>query len=135
MGQFNAIKATYAKLNSGDWGVRVEARLNTKPAAGDTVLVRKASGETKTEAIDRVVWSGSGVHLCAIRRPEAKEKSGAELMAEWESRAARSPASGGEKCAECGRGPAVVECSDSSGIRAKCCRRCASMASWERSFA
>lgn len=43
--------------------------------------------------------------------------------------------SGREMCAECGDYPGSVECSDSSGIRALCCRRCASMPSYERSFA
>jgi hypothetical protein len=43
--------------------------------------------------------------------------------------------SGREMCAECGEYPGSVECSDSSGLVALCCRRCASMASYERSFA
>lgn len=73
MGTFNAIKASYAKLRSGDWGVRIEARINTKPLPGDEVLVRKASGETKTETVGAVVWSGGGVFLCSIRRSEASQ--------------------------------------------------------------
>lgn len=40
-----------------------------------------------------------------------------------------------EMCAECGDYPGVVMCSDSSGIRALCCRRCAGYSPYDRSFA
>lgn len=40
-----------------------------------------------------------------------------------------------EMCADCGEYPGVIDCRDSSGIVAKCCRRCASMSPYERSFA
>lgn len=53
---------TYTKLRNGSWGVRVEG-----PAkAGDTVTVTKKSGETATEKISKVVWTGKGISLCSI---------------------------------------------------------------------
>lgn len=56
--------ASYTKLKNGDWGVRS----NVPVKAGESVQVTKKSGETKTETIDRIVWSGKGVWLCSLRR-------------------------------------------------------------------
>ena len=54
---------TYAKLNTGAWGIRA----TTKVAEGDRVTVTKKDGSTKSETIDRVLWTdGSSVWLCAI---------------------------------------------------------------------
>ena len=53
--------ATPYKLRSGDWGVRVRGTVR----AGDTVTVRTRAGKTWTARIERVVWSGDGVALCA----------------------------------------------------------------------
>lgn len=39
------------------------------------------------------------------------------------------------RCADCGRPGASIECVDSSGITGMCCRSCASMSRYERSFA
>lgn len=56
--------ASYTKLRSGDWGIRVPGRVK----AGDLVNVTKKSGEVITETIDRVIWSGSGCSLCSVVR-------------------------------------------------------------------
>jgi hypothetical protein len=56
------MKATYTKLKSGDWGVRIEGAV--KPGA--IVTVTKKSGETKSETISKVLWMGNGISLCAI---------------------------------------------------------------------
>jgi len=61
--------ATYTKLRSGDWGVRVEGTA----AKGDTITVTKKSGETKQETVRAVVWTGNGVTLCAIAQREAAQ--------------------------------------------------------------
>lgn len=54
--------ASYTKLRSGEWGVR-----STTPIeAGQVVSVTKKSGETKTETISKVLWSGNGVWLASI---------------------------------------------------------------------
>jgi len=54
--------ATYTKLRTGDWGVRIEGTA----AVGSAVTVTRRDGQTKTETISRVVWSGGGVTLCAV---------------------------------------------------------------------
>lgn len=56
--------ATYTKLKSGNWGIRVQGEAK----AGDYVSVTKKDGTTKTERIERVVWTGNGISLCAIKR-------------------------------------------------------------------
>ena len=64
--------ANYTKLKSGAWGVRVTG---AAPKSGQRVTVTKKGGGTATETITRVVWSGNGVHLCAIAAKQAKPKS------------------------------------------------------------
>jgi len=54
--------ATYTKLRSGDWGVRVTGTVRP----GQTVNVVKRSGEAKNERIDRVVWTDGKIALCSI---------------------------------------------------------------------
>lgn len=85
--------ASYTKLRSGEWGVRVQG--NAK--AGETITVAKKSGETKSERIAKIVWSGNGVTLCAIERSEAPRSSSGSS-----SHRVRS----GGSCREC-RGPIV----------------------------
>jgi hypothetical protein len=46
-----------------------------------------------------------------------------------------STSSSREMCAECGQYPGFIECSDSSGIVALCCRQCARQSRYDRSFA
>ncbi len=87
------MSATYTKLKSGDWGIRVEG---SKPSEGSTITVTKKSGESKTETIAKVIWSGNGVHLCAIKS----------------TKSSYTPTAGGSNrnvCAECGRGGRLVE--------------------------
>jgi hypothetical protein len=60
--------ATFAKLRTGAWGVRV---IGAAPVVGATVEVTKRSGEISTVVIDRVVWAGADrsgrpVALCTI---------------------------------------------------------------------
>ena len=54
--------ATYTKLKDGSWGVRVEGTAKS----GQSVTVTKKSGETKSETIGRVLWSGNGISLCSV---------------------------------------------------------------------
>lgn len=63
--------ATYTKLNNGDWGIRVQG--NAKK--GDRVTVIKKSGESKTETVGNIVWSGNGVTLCSIARESSRGSS------------------------------------------------------------
>lgn len=66
------MNATYTKLNSGEWGVRVEG---ARPSVGDVLDVRKRSGETKQERVAGIVWEGNGVVLCTISAA-AKRRGG-----------------------------------------------------------
>lgn len=54
--------ASYTKLKSGGWGVRVEGQVKE----GDTVTVTKKSGEKKQETVSRVLWRGDGVAICEV---------------------------------------------------------------------
>src|SRR5690606_17397822 len=54
--------ATFTKLRSGNWGVRVKGTA----AVGQSVTVQKKDGSTKTVTVSAVVWQGNGVTLCAI---------------------------------------------------------------------
>jgi hypothetical protein len=58
------MSATYTKLKSGEWGVRVQGDARV----GQVVTVKKRDGTTKTETIEKVVWSGNGISLCAVSR-------------------------------------------------------------------
>jgi len=63
--------ATYTKLKSGDWGIRIEGG---KPESGSSITVSKRDGSSKIESIDKVLWSDGKVSLCSIAKqvqPEA----------------------------------------------------------------
>ena len=60
------MQASYTKLRSGDWGIRVEGRVSV----GQDVVVTKRDGSRQTATVERIVWSGEGVTLCSIRRAE-----------------------------------------------------------------
>lgn len=60
----NTNTATYTKLRSGDWGIRVQG----EATAGQQITVEKKSGERKVETIATIVWAGNGVTLCAIAK-------------------------------------------------------------------
>jgi hypothetical protein len=82
--------ATYTKLRSGDWGIRVAGTVST----GEKITVRKRDGSTKEERIAKVVWSGNGVSLCTIGA--ARQSSG--RYGRYSSYGRR----GGKRCPECG---------------------------------
>lgn len=106
--------ASYTKLKSGAWGIRVNGRARE----GGEYTVKKKDGSTKTEVVEKVLWTDGSVSLCAIRQTGSG-----------------SGGSGGT-CDECGRPAArLIPCRDSSGISGRCCPRCASMSPYERSFA
>lgn len=75
------MSATYQKLRSGEWGVRV---VGAKPREGDQVTVKKKDGTTKVETIAKVVFTGEhNVHICAVtqnnssgRRTPSRRQSG-----------------------------------------------------------
>jgi len=60
--------ASYTKLQSGSWGVRVDGAAS----AGQVVTVTKRDGSSKSERIERVLWTGADrrtgktISICAI---------------------------------------------------------------------
>jgi hypothetical protein len=64
--------ASFTKLRSGAWGIRVEG---TRPADGSSVNVVKKDGSATTVVVARVIWSDDGgtLHLAAI---EEKKRGG-----------------------------------------------------------
>lgn len=67
--------ATPAKLKNGAWGARVQGSV----AEGDTVTITTRSGKSWEARVTSVVWSGSGVSICATesldRAPAASAKT------------------------------------------------------------
>ena len=55
--------ATFSKLPTGDWGIRVEG--DAQP--GQSVHVTKRNGSAKEVTIERVLSTADGVSVCAIR--------------------------------------------------------------------
>lgn len=70
------MQATYTKLKSGAWGVRVNSESVRK---GQSITVAKKDGSTKTETIAAVVWHGNGISLCAIAQREPSYDRGSSL--------------------------------------------------------
>ena len=65
----NTVSASYTKLQSGDWGIRVSGTV----APGAAVTVTKKDGTTKVETVHQVLWSGADkfrpgqtVTLCSV---------------------------------------------------------------------
>jgi len=88
---------TYTKLKSGNWGIRSTSPLRD----GQTVTVRKKSGETKSETIERVVWSGNGVWLAAIAQRGGRDSYGNRIGTGASYRAGVT-APGRRRCPNCG---------------------------------
>lgn len=55
--------ATYSKLQSGQWGIRIAGE---RPVPGQAVIVTKRNGNTHRETVTRVLSSGPDSHLCEI---------------------------------------------------------------------
>lgn len=66
------ISATYSKLKSGEWGIRVPGATRE----GQTVTVTTKAGAAKTETVARVLWTGNGVSICAIAQRSRGRWSG-----------------------------------------------------------
>jgi hypothetical protein len=63
--------ASWMKMRDGSWGVRVPGGAT----AGQSVTVTKKSGESSTVIVGKVVWSGNGVALCAVKGEERSQPS------------------------------------------------------------
>jgi len=66
--------ATYAKLRSGAWGIRVTGG---PVSVGETLTVTKRDGARKSESVSAVVWTdGNGTSLCAIEARDSGRRGG-----------------------------------------------------------
>lgn len=86
---------TYTKLKSGAWGARSTEEIK----AGQAITVTKKSGESKQETVEKVVWSGNGVWLAALRSSQAAPSTGRGRSSGY-ARGTRAP--GGRRCPNCG---------------------------------
>jgi hypothetical protein len=73
------MEATYVKLNSGEWGVRVVGEM---PDPGTDVTIRKRSGDEVFAKIGHVVWTADDkkTHLCALAPVTAEVPSPAPFV-------------------------------------------------------
>jgi hypothetical protein len=67
-----AMGATYAKLQSGEWGVRTTG---LKVSPGLVLTVEKRDGTRKEETVARVVWQRGDVAICAIEPGPSPKKA------------------------------------------------------------
>ena len=82
-------EATYTKLRSGDWGIRINLAVYPEPETGSLLNVAKRSGETKQERVSRVLWTGDGyngqpVALATIERT-ARSRTGKRHHPEYKT--------------------------------------------------
>lgn len=89
--------ATYAKLRSGEWGVRVTG---PRPSRGDRVTVTTRAGAVREAYVDSIVWEGGGVTLCTVVGDGQRGGSGRSSRA---YRSSRSCPTGGN-CSSVGNG-------------------------------
>lgn len=55
------MNASFTKLKSGDWGLRV---MGEKPTPGMVVRVSKKDGTVVSKTVGTIVWSDGNVSLC-----------------------------------------------------------------------
>jgi hypothetical protein len=65
------MSASYTKLRNGDWGIKVQGKVEI----GAKVNVRKKSGEEKIETVTAIVFEGGGVCICAIAANQTEGRS------------------------------------------------------------
>ena len=66
------MSATYAKLRSGEWGIKSTVPLR----AGDTAVVVKRSGQARRCIVGRVLWTGEdGACLATIAMSVANKSA------------------------------------------------------------
>lgn len=97
--------ATYTKLKSGEWGIRVTG---AKPKPGASISVTKKDGSTKSEVVANVIASfdNGSTHLCAVRKPGEQPAVGGYRSSRRPSRSRTCPTCGGNEenqveCMDC----------------------------------
>ena len=95
-------QASPAKLRDGSWGARVRSE---QVSPGDVVTITTAGGKTWQARVERVVWSGEGVSICATssldRAPSGTDSRGHSIRSGASYRAGVTAAHG-RTCPSCG---------------------------------
>jgi len=58
------LQASPKKLKSGDWGALVKSE-SVRP--GDSITITTKAGKSWSATVDRVLWSGKGIAICATQ--------------------------------------------------------------------
>lgn len=64
--------ATYKKLRDNSWGIKVDGIVET----GETIQVKKKSGEHQYEVVSRVLFKDDNISICAIEKSDTPDRSG-----------------------------------------------------------
>lgn len=83
------MSATYTKLKTGGWGIRVQGENAVR--AGQNVTVTTKAGKIKEETVRKVLWTGNGITLCAV---EPRDRHGDII---------RTDDHGRPTCEDCGK--------------------------------
>jgi hypothetical protein len=102
--------ATWTKLKNGDWGLRISGGAPVRP--GMTVVAVSRDGRKSDVAVSRVVWSGNGVTIAAVRGQGEGRSQGHEQ---------HRRSGGWGRCEACGH--SAHECADLDCA----CRTCGGM--------
>jgi len=70
---------TYTQLRSGAWGIRHQGALTP----GATVTVTKRDQTTRTETVDRVVWTDGTTTLATIRQTQRASTGTRRRQPSW----------------------------------------------------
>lgn len=110
--------ATFTKLKTGKWGVRV----NFNACTGMVIDVTKKSGSATSVRLGRMIHSKGGVSIFEIKRPE---NNGYDVP--------KFPRY--STCAQCGCKTDSTKLGlDIHGMKGRVCQECAKLAPADRSF-
>lgn len=72
------MKATPTKLRNGSWGARVvfDAAAALPPRENDIIAITTRSGKSWNARVERVLWTGDGVAICATASLDRPRRSG-----------------------------------------------------------
>lgn len=62
---------SYAKLRSGEWGIRSDQPIKEGETVTVTIKTGKRAGETKSETVKKIVWTDGKVWLAAVEKKDA----------------------------------------------------------------
>lgn len=78
------LKATYTKLKTGDWGIRIQG----KAQPGDRVIATRASGQSQTLTVGEIVWQGqdrdTGMPITVATFVQGPRRQAAEELPDYE---------------------------------------------------